>query len=93
MVNAKLFQLATLGKYDGVICKEVLEEVASGESWTNLEDFLFALYKTVRLKGKAVLVSRLQPTLPLPKSVLDKWTEVSCQASHLVNRKGSSGCH
>lgn len=69
-----LDQLETLGKYDGVVGKGVLEHLLSATD-KSLEDLLFALYKTVRLKGRCVLVSRLRPTLPLPKSVIEAWSE------------------
>ncbi len=51
--------------------KNTLEMIAKDIS--SLDEYIVALYKTLKLNGICVLVTRLRPTLPLPAAMLTAW--------------------
>jgi len=68
-------QLVPLGKFDAVILKEYIErmeEDADGAE-TDLGELLAALWKIMKLNGRAVLLTRFDPTFPLPKELRENW--------------------
>jgi len=61
-------QITTLGKYDGILMKEVLERVH------DLDTLFAALYKILKLTSRAIFIARLRPNFPLPPRILERWT-------------------
>jgi hypothetical protein len=60
-------QIGTLGKYDGILMKEVLERVL------DLDSLFPALYKILKLASRGIFIARLRPTLPLPPRIKERW--------------------
>jgi len=60
-------QIAQLGKYDGILMKEVLERVH------DLDTLFAALYKILKITSRAVFIARLRPVLPLPPRIAERW--------------------
>jgi len=61
-------QITTLGKYDGILMKEVLERVH------DLDTLFGALYKILKLTSRSIFITRLRPCLPLPARIVERWT-------------------
>jgi hypothetical protein len=68
-----ILKVSTGSKYDVIIMKNTLECIA--DKLGALDEYIVALYKTLKLNGIAVLITRMQPTLPLPAKVLEQWTK------------------
>lgn len=66
-------QISSVGKYDAIILKHSFEKIAPAVSC--LEDFFFAIYKALKLNGKAIMVVRIRPTIPLPDNPVNDWKE------------------
>jgi hypothetical protein len=60
-------QITQLGKYDGILMKEVLERVH------DLDTLFAALNKILKIAGRAIFIARLRPTLPLPARIAERW--------------------
>jgi hypothetical protein len=58
-------------KYDTIVMKNTIEMIA--KDIASLDEYIVALYKTLKLNGICVLVARLRPTLPLPAAMLSAW--------------------
>lgn len=61
-------QITALGKYDGILMKEVLERVH------DLDTLFGAVYKILKMAGRAIFITRLRPALPLPPRIKERWT-------------------
>lgn len=61
--------LRTLGKYDGVVVKDVLEHHILDHG-----DFLESIWRLLKLNGTAVLLLRPSPPFPTPSNLREIWT-------------------